>query len=83
MMFAIGDRVRILRSTEGLPHLRGYYRGMITACVPEKAGYMVRPDGLESSFGWGSSELEFLKEADDVLPKPVPTVWERLLEDLG
>lgn len=33
--------------------------GVITEVVPKK-GFLVRPDGHTTSFGWGESELKFV-----------------------
>jgi hypothetical protein len=67
-----GRRVRILGSP---PIASGGARiptGTITKMALNHSGVLVRPDGLEESFGWGFSELEL---------EPLiigPSAWERL-----
>ena len=71
-----GRRVRIKPPRPILPQYLGggsIEEGVITEVVLAKDGVLVRPDGLDGSFGWGFGELE-------LLPLVVgPSIWERLL----
>lgn len=56
--------------------------GMITELRPQNGGVLVRPDGLDQSFGWGYEELlvepfEPLRDEGPVEPLG-PSVWEWL-----
>jgi hypothetical protein len=76
--FAVGDRVKILRSNEGLT----WAVGRVTDVRPDNAGCMVQPEGMDVSFGWGFTELVL----DDVPVAPKRAYrsrclkrWERIM----
>lgn len=68
----VGTRVRFRDTPPVLPGLVPTWTGIITELRPQNGGVLVRPDGLDQSFGWGYEEL---------ILEPIiigPSVWEWL-----